>query len=60
LHPNPTFTQLVRAAEQLGTGIINVPVGEDMHIDRGAREHGQAGGNGVLGADQQKPLRVKP
>lgn len=31
--PYPTFTQLVRAAEQLGTEIINVPVGEDMHID---------------------------
>jgi histidinol-phosphate aminotransferase len=34
--PYPTFTQLVRAAEQLGTEIINVPVGEDMHIDLSA------------------------
>jgi histidinol-phosphate aminotransferase len=34
--PYPTFTQLVRAAEQLGTEIINVPVGEDMHIDLAA------------------------
>jgi histidinol-phosphate aminotransferase len=34
--PYPTFTQLVRAAEQLGTEIINVPVGEDQHIDLAA------------------------
>lgn len=34
--PYPTFGQLVRAAEQLGSEIINVPVGEDLHIDLAA------------------------
>ncbi len=31
--PYPTFGQLVRAAEALGSEIINVPVDEKMHID---------------------------
>lgn len=31
--PYPTFSQSVRAAESLGAEVINVPVGEDMHID---------------------------
>ncbi|MDP1933189.1 MAG: histidinol-phosphate transaminase [Gammaproteobacteria bacterium] len=31
--PYPTFGQLVRAAEVLGSEIINVPVDEKMHID---------------------------
>ncbi len=31
--PYPTFSQLTRAAENLGAEIINVPVDEKMHID---------------------------
>jgi len=31
--PYPTFGQLTRTAEALGTEIINVPVDENMHID---------------------------
>lgn len=34
--PHPTFGQLVRAAEVLGSEIINVPVDESMHIDLNA------------------------
>ncbi|MFM1896320.1 MAG: hypothetical protein RLZZ385_1394 [Pseudomonadota bacterium] len=34
--PYPTFGQLIRTAESLGSEIINVPVGEDMHIDLSA------------------------
>lgn len=34
--PYPTFGQLVRAAEVMGTEIINVPVDENMHIDLNA------------------------
>ncbi|MDP2284845.1 MAG: histidinol-phosphate transaminase, partial [Pseudohongiella sp.] len=34
--PYPTFNSLARAAEVLGAEIINVPVGEDMHIDLNA------------------------
>lgn len=34
--PYPTFGQLVRAAEQMGSEIINVPVDEKMHIDLNA------------------------
>jgi histidinol-phosphate aminotransferase len=34
--PYPTFSSLTRAAEVLGSEIINVPVGEDMHIDLAA------------------------
>ncbi len=31
--PYPTFGQLLRAAEDMGSEIINVPVDESMHID---------------------------
>ncbi len=31
--PYPTFGQLLRAAEDMGSEIINVPVDENMHID---------------------------
>ncbi len=31
--PYPTFGQLIRAAEDMGSEIINVPVNEKMHID---------------------------
>lgn len=34
--PYPTFGQLVRAAEVMGTEIINVPVDDNMHIDLNA------------------------
>ncbi|MCB1670590.1 MAG: histidinol-phosphate transaminase [Gammaproteobacteria bacterium] len=34
--PYPTFGQLIRTAESLGTEIINVPVNKDMHIDLNA------------------------
>lgn len=34
--PYPTFTQLVRTAENMGAEIINVPVDEAMHIDLNA------------------------
>ncbi len=34
--PYPTFGQLLRTAESLGTEIINVPVDESMHIDLNA------------------------
>ena len=34
--PYPTFGQLLRAAEDMGSEIINVPVDESMHIDLNA------------------------
>jgi len=34
--PYPTFGQLLRAAEEMGSEIINVPVDESMHIDLNA------------------------
>ena len=34
--PYPTFASLVRAAEQMGSEIINVPVDDNMHIDLNA------------------------
>jgi len=34
--PYPTYGQLLRTAESLGTEIINVPVDESMHIDLNA------------------------
>ena len=34
--PYPTYAQLLRAAEVLGTEIINVPVDDKMHIDLNA------------------------